>query len=135
MTQALAIKSGFTPDTPYVFPSRRLSLGQSTEAAQIHEGISNVLVHLSETQTYKSAEIDAIKRLLRQGSGYASLSFITRKTGLRVEDFCRILRESNAFRKSLIVTETGDDVYMLNTPFSGLLDIWKTFCHLNAMKF
>jgi hypothetical protein len=108
---------------------------QSPEAQVISARTSDVLSHLSKTKTYESAEIDAIKRLLEHGSGYASLSFITHKTGLTAEDFYQLIRKTNQFKKSVIITEDGDEVYRLNSTFGVLRDIWKAFCHLNAMKY
>lgn len=131
---ALALKSS-DYDRPSFLPQQNLSTAQGREAQQIFEGTTEVFIHLRGTETYRSAEIAAVKRLLKQGSGYASLSFLTRKTGLRAEDFHQLVRETHEFRKSLIVKDGGDEVYLINTPFSGLLDLWKTFCHFNAMKF
>jgi hypothetical protein len=108
---------------------------QSPEAQQISKHTSDVLSHLSKTKTYESAEIEAIKRLLEQGCGYASLSFITRKTGLTAENFHQLIRKTNQFKKSVIITEDGDEVYRLNSTFGGLRDIWKAFCYLNAIKY
>jgi len=131
---ALALKSS-DYDRPSFLPQRNLSTAQGWEARKICEGTIEAFRHLRGTETYKSAEIDAVKRLLKHGSGYASLSYLTRNTGLRVEDFHQLVRETREFRKSLIVKDGGDEVYLLNTPFSGILDMWKTFCHFNAMKF
>ena len=110
-------------------------MAQSPEAQQISARTSDVLSHLSKTKTYESAAIDAIKLLLEHGSGDASLSFITRKTGLTPEDFHELICKTNQVKKSVIITENGDEVYRLNSSFGGLRDIWKAFCHLNAMKF
>jgi hypothetical protein len=131
---AFALQS--TDDHSRLIPRQReASRAQSREAQQISERTSDVLSHLSKTKTYESAEIDAIKRLLEQGSGYASLSFITRKTGLTAEDFHQLIRKTNQFKKSVIITEDGDEVYRLNSTFGGLRDILKAFCYLNAMKY
>lgn len=130
---AIQTKSTFPPffsgDAPECF-------GQSEEARQICEDKNKVIVHLLRTETYsKSAEIEAVTRLLKNGSGYATLSFITRKTRLRVEDFEQLVFDTSAFRKSLITTKDGGDVYCLNTPFSWLTDLWKAFCYVNALKY
>jgi hypothetical protein len=131
---ALALQSA--DDLSRLIPRQPESfMAQSKEAQKLSEHTSHVLSHLSKTKTYESAEIDTIKRLLQQGSGYASLSFITRKTGLTAEDFHELLGKTNQFKKSVIVTEDGDEVYRLNSTFGSLRDIWNAFCHLNAMKF
>lgn len=111
------------------------SKAQSPEAHQISERTSDVLSHVFNTNTYETVEIDAVRHLLEQGSGYASISFITRKTGLSAGDFQQLTRKTNQFEKSFVVTEQGGEVYRLNRPFGSILDLWKAFRHLNAMKF
>ena len=91
-------------------------MAQSPEAQQISARTSDVLSHLSKTKTYESAAIDAIKLLLEHG-------------------FHELICKTNQVKKSVIITENGDEVYRLNSSFGGLRDIWKAFCHLNAMKF
>lgn len=78
---------------------------------------------------------DAVRHLLEQSSGYSSVSFITRMTGLSSGEFQQLARKTNQFRKSFIITEQGDEVYRLNKPFGGIIDLWKVFRHINAMKF
>jgi hypothetical protein len=78
---------------------------------------------------------DVIKRVLAKSVGYASLPYIAREAQLDIADAARVLASDRIFRKSLIRTKNGEDVYLLNTPFSWLLDAWKAFCYLNALKY
>lgn len=131
---ALALQSA--DDVYRLIPREQgASMAQSQEAHQISERTSDVLSHMFNTNTYETAEIDAVRHLLEQRSGYASLSFITRKTGLTAEDFHQLIRKTNQVKKSVIITEDSGEVYRLNSSFGVLRDIWKAFCHLNAMKF
>lgn len=124
-------------DEPYrLIPCQQEpSKAQSAEAQQILESTNRVLSSLSETKTFESAKLDAVRLVLERGNGYASLSFITRETGLSVEDFRNIISETDQFKKSFMVTNYGDEVYRLNRRFGELVDLWKTFAYLNYMKF
>jgi hypothetical protein len=129
---AFALQSA---DDLYRLVPREPEQAQSPEAHQISERTSDVLSHVFNTNTYETAEVDAVRHLLEQRSGYASLSFITHKTGMTAEAFHLLIRKTSQFKKSVIITDDGGEVYRLNSSFGGLRDIWKAFCHINAMKF
>jgi len=131
---ALALQSA--DDAYRLIPwEQEASKAQSPEAHQISERTSDVRSRVFKTNTYETAQIDAVKHFLELRSGYASLSSIMRKTGLSADDFQQLTRKTKKFKKSFIVTQQGDEVYRLNTPFGGILDLCKAFRHLNAMKF
>ncbi len=134
MTYILANKSSrynsvFSPLRP-----REPSNGEGEEAQFLHEAYETVFLHIKSSRVYASTEIETIKRILKCGSGYATLSFITRKTGLRVEDFYELINKNGDIKKSLISLD-GNEVYRLSSPFGVIKDAWKAFCHLNAMKY
>jgi hypothetical protein len=149
MTVAYAVpnyrmfQSGF----PLVGESSR---GQSPEALKVSqkvdelagdwlraEGVRGVSVAAAAKPRLlpDSYKTDVIKEVLAQSVGYASLSYIAHEAQLDIADAARLLRTNPAFRKSLIRTTEGEDVYLLNTRFSCLSDAWKWFCYLNALKY
>ena len=82
-----------------------------------------------------TTKVQVIKRILRESSGYASVSYIARQSGLEKNDVNRLLNTNDDFRKSLIKTKNGEDVYLLNAPLSGLIDLWNTFRFFSTMKY
>lgn len=79
-------------------------------------------------------EIKQVEMALRNSKGYATVSYIIRISGLHKEDVTSILKSNKQFRKSFII-HNGEDVYMLNTRWSLLKDIWTTFQHINYLKY
>jgi hypothetical protein len=81
------------------------------------------------------AEIKQRKEMIRQaltGGEYGSLSYIAMETGFNIEEVKALVESDNMFRKSIIRTKKGDEVYMLNTKFSALVDAWRAFRDFNA---
>lgn len=79
---------------------------------------------------------EAILRVLSESAGYMSVSRLAKNTGLSVEQVRAFATANpNRVRKSLMRAANGEEVYMLNTPLSGLSDSWNAFRHFNAKKF
>jgi hypothetical protein len=81
------------------------------------------------------AEIKMRKEIIRQvlsGIEYGALSYIARETGFNIEEVKALVESDSMFRKSIIRTKTGGEVYMLNTKFSTLVDAWRAFRDFNA---
>lgn len=79
---------------------------------------------------------EAILHALRESAGYMSVSRLADTTGLSVEQVRAFAYANpNKVRKSLMRALNGEEVYILNTPLSGLSDSWNAFRHFNAKKF
>jgi len=75
-------------------------------------------------------------RSVLNATGYASLSYIARETGLSAEDVEALIgSHPEEVRQSLMRAENGEEVYMINTPLSSISDAWKAFRYLNAKMF
>lgn len=94
----------------------------------------NHIKKVNSYNSYKEYEVEQIKDVLKNSKGYASLPYIAKYAELSIDEAKSILMSSNQFRKSFIIWN-GGDVYMLNTRWSLLTDIWKTFCYLNYLKY
>ncbi len=79
---------------------------------------------------------EAILHALSESAGYMSASRLADTTGLSVEQV-RAFATANPdkVRESLMRALNGEEVYILNTPMSGLSDAWNAFRHFNAKKF
>ena len=63
---------------------------------------------------------------------YVTIDFLSRKSGLNTHDIFNCLKNHpKEFRKSFVKTNKGEDVYMINSQFSFLKDLWKYFCYIN----
>jgi len=79
---------------------------------------------------------ETIQEILKKSSGYVSLPYMVRETGIEPEQLKKFFSSNtDKFRESKIRTEEGDEVYTLNTPLSGLADSWKAFCNINSKKY
>lgn len=79
---------------------------------------------------------ESILHALRESAGYMSVSRLANTTGLSVEQIRAFATANpNKVRKSLMRALNGEEVYILNTPLSGLSDSWNAFRHFNAKKF
>ena len=47
----------------------------------------------------------------------------------------QLISSLDKYRKSYIITDQGDSVFLLNTRFSWFYDLWKTFCWFNCLKY
>lgn len=91
------------------------------------------LLDISIEFTYKRW---MVKKAMDGRYSYATLSSIAMATGLNINEVKWVIDSDNdTFRKSIIRTKTGDEVYMLNTRFSGIVDAWRAFRHFNAWKY
>lgn len=125
------------------------SHAQGREALEVSQRLEQFVVdhwsHAEEIQGITTAKLCAhasdlyktnvIKKVLAESVGYASLPYIAREAKLDIADAARILDSDHTFRKSFIRTKNGEDVYLLNTPYSWLSDAWKAFCYFNALKY
>ena len=121
------------------FNSHANSIWQSGSAGakRYETEFNNAKNHIKKVNSYnsyKEYEVEQIKDVLKNSKGYASLPYIAKYAELSIDEAKSILMSSNQFRKSFIIWN-GGDVYMLNTRWSLLTDIWKTFCYLNYLKY
>ena len=138
-TQAgMVFRSGPTPvwDASHAQSHEALRVSQ-----KLKEFVDNWSSHAAEIQVVINLPSDCyklniIKRVLADSVGYASLPYIAREAKLDIADVARLLDSDHpTFRKSFIRTKNGEDVYLLNTPYSWLSDAWRAFCYLNALKY
>ena len=76
---------------------------------------------------------NVIKRVLAECSGYATISYIGRRSRVDTCDAERILNANSSFRLSFIRAKNGEPVYLLNTKFALLRDAWKAFRYHKAI--
>ncbi len=77
-----------------------------------------------------------IVEALGQSNGYVTVPYLAEKIGSPLPFVREYLREHpEKVRKSSIQTDSGETLYMLNTPLSGIADAWHAFRFANAKKF
>jgi len=78
----------------------------------------------------------AILDALQRAKGYVTVPYLAQVSGSApqtVQEF--VAQHPDKVRKSRIETETGESLYILNAPLSGIADAWHAFRFLNAKKF
>lgn len=90
----------------------------------------------STTENYLPTNVDErILSALKKSSGYATLSFIARETGFDRNYIREYLKNhSDLVRTSHIICDS-EEVYMINTPMSAIIDIWNALCNFNSKKY
>jgi len=67
--------------------------------------------------------------------GYLSLTYLSEIFDIDKTWLKKFFLDSNEFKESFIIDINGESVYRLNKQFGLIIDIWKTFCHINALKY
>lgn len=120
----------------YIYNGYAVPEARAEASAQLKKIIETAVYELSSPRTYNIELLSMhIRRIMKEKEGYASLSHLSDKLDIdkeRLEDF---LAESDKYKKSFIVKDNGDPVYRLDRSFGFMIDAWKTFCHLNALKY
>lgn len=118
----------------YAVPEARAEA--SAQSVQLDKIVEITFYDLYSPRTHNIGLLSMhIRRIMKEKEGYASLSHLSDKLDIdkeRLEDF---LAESDKYKKSFIVKDNGDPVYRLDRSFGFMIDAWKTFCHLNALKY
>lgn len=104
---------------------------QSNEGKRIQTVSQSIVDRFYIPETYK---IIKILEVLKHSKGYATAAYVSKKIDLGVGEIEFILNSNEQFKKSLIKGKKGENVYFLNKRFGGLIDIWKAFQYLSAMK-
>lgn len=77
-----------------------------------------------------------VRAAFNGGAEYFSLKYLTSKTRYSAARIKHIVRENpSEFRKSLLRTTWGGEVYMRNTKFAVVRDLVNTFRNLNYIKY
>ena len=73
---------------------------------------------------------------LKNAQGYVTIPYLSKKTDSPVESIQECLIEHpEKIRKSKMQTDSGESLYTLNTPLSGIADAWHAYRLANAKKF
>jgi len=78
----------------------------------------------------------AVMAVLESTKGYVSLSGLSRLSGASpdlIQSF--VMNHPEKVRTSILRDETGGEVYLLNTKFSGIKDAWNAFRYINSKKY
>jgi hypothetical protein len=87
-----------------------------------------------KTKTTKS--LKKVRSAFTGGAEYVSLKYITNKTRYSAAMVKYVISANpGEFRKSLLRTEWGGEVYMRNTRYAFLRDLVNTFRHINYIKY
>jgi predicted Zn-dependent protease len=79
---------------------------------------------------------ETIVNTLKNHDGYVTINYLSEKTGSPLQTVQEyVILHPEKVRKSKIQTDSGDTLYTLNTPLSGLADAWQAFRFVNAKKF
>lgn len=81
------------------------------------------------------ARLRRAKDAIKSSTGYFSVEYIERVTGLGLGTILDLLSDKSKFRKSLIKGSKGQDIYLVNTPFSYVKDFWHYIKHMNSLKY
>jgi hypothetical protein len=83
-------------------------------------------------QEIEQSILDALKHT----KGYVTLPRLAEVTGSAPEVVRQyVTTHPEKVRKSQIETDSGEPLYTLNTPLSGLADAWTAFRYINTKKF
>lgn len=83
-------------------------------------------------QEIEQAILDALKH----SKGYVTLPHLAQVSGSAPEAVqVYVASHRDKVRKSQIETESGEPLYTLNTPLSGIADAWSAFRYVNSKKF
>lgn len=122
------------------------SLGTSREAESVlryakqaqYHSLKAVNVHNHSVRMVRfhvGVNAQLLRAVFNQDCYYLGLGYLARKTGVSPSVLMRYLEDNkNTYRKSTLQTSDGQPVYMLNTPFSYLKDLWGVFCYLNSQR-
>jgi len=81
-----------------------------------------------------SSIIQRAYEILASTGGYATLSYIARHMWVDAIELEQVLKSNPVFRRSYIPTPDGKPVFILNSRFGLLKDLWATFNFVNSQK-
>lgn len=116
-----------------------LSIAQSNEGRAIRSQVERVICSFNSAyEAYSNLDDplkkSLIKRVIAGCDGYASFSYILKKSRIDRADVERLLKDQKTFRESVMRTPLGEKMYILESRFGYYLDILNAFRYLNAVR-